>query len=195
MKNKQKNKKLKTNEKIFLVLLFLAFLLIIYTIRLFSLQIIDKNNYKEKGNNVSLIGRTIKPDRGKIYDRNDKPLALSQKVESLYMLNVVSKEESQKATNAINNQAYFDKLSQEEKDKILNTASLAVYTDEEISKIASILEIDESYIYDFIKNNKEDYLYESLNKFQKEQLQLLDLPYLLFLKQDNRYYPNHFSKL
>lgn len=191
MKNKQKNKKLKTNEKIFLVLLFLAFLLIIYTIRLFSLQIIDKNNYKEKGNNVSLIGRTIKPDRGKIYDRNDKPLALSQKVESLYMLNVVSKEESQKATNAINNQAYFDKLSQEEKDKILNTASLAVYTDEEISKIASILEIDESYIYDFIKNNKEDYLYESLNKFQKEQLQLLDLPYLLFLKQDNRYYPNH----
>lgn len=191
MKNKQKNKKLKTNEKIFLVLLFLAFLLITYTIRLFSLQILDKNNYKEKGNNVSLVGRAIKPDRGNIFDRNGKPLALSQKVESLYMLNVVSEEESQKATNAINNKAYLDKLSQEEKDKLLNTASLAVYKDEEISKIASILEVDEAYIYDFIKNNKEDFIYKSLNKFQKEQLQLLDLPYLIYLKQDDRYYPNH----
>lgn len=191
MRNRQKNKKLKTNEKIFRVLLFLAFLLITYIGRLFSLQIIDKYNYKEKGNNVSLVGRAIKPERGNIYDRNGNPLAVSQRIESLYMLNVVSEEESKKALDIINNKVYFDSLSQEEKDKYLNTASLAIYKEEEISKIAKILKVDEEYLYNFIKENKEDYIYKSLTKYQKDQLQLLDLPYLLFLNQDDRYYPNH----
>lgn len=190
MRKKEKNKMLKTNQKILYLILFLAFLAFIYIIRLFSLQIVDSKDYKTKGNNISMIGNEVKPVRGNIYDREGNPLAVSQRIESLYILPVTTSEKREEAQEKITNEEIFNTLNEEEIDTYTKIASLPVYEDEEINKISNILNIDPDNIYKLINDSKEGYIYDKLNNSQKSQLQMLDLGYLLYIPKADRYYPN-----
>lgn len=190
-RNNKIKKKLKTNDKIVLFTLFLAFLVFfVFLIRLFKLQILDSYSYKSKGNNISMVGERIKPSRGNIYDRNGIPLAISQNVESLYLLPVTTKEKSEEAENIRNNEDKFKSLSKEDQDYYIKLSSIPVYKEEDIKKIGDILNIDYKEILDMISQGREGYIYNSLNKSQKSQLELLNLGYLRFITQRDRYYPN-----
>lgn len=191
MRKKRNNyRMLRTNVKILYSTLFLAFLLLLFIYRLINLQIIDKYEYKTKGNIAAKIGKEIKPERGDILDRNGNPLAVSRKIDSLYILPVVNEEENKKARALIKNEKKLEKLNEDEKKEVLKKAEKAVYKDEEIKKISQILSIDEKEIYELINKGKEGYIYHSLNKSQKSQIEILNLPYLIFMPVDERFYPN-----
>lgn len=188
---KRKNKALKTNTKIIILILSLAFLIFLYIARLFYLQILDPKDYKDKGDAISKIGREIVPTRGNIYDRNGNPLAISQRIESLYLLSATTEEESTEAEKIIQNELEFNKLSQEDKDYYTKIASLPIYREEDISKLSKILNIDEDVFYNLLNSNKEGIVYDSLNNSQKEQIDILNLDYIMFISSNDRYYPNN----
>ena len=56
---------------------FITFIVIIYIIRLFNLQVID-NNLKEIADSNAFLRRTIYPARGLIYDRNGELIVFNQ---------------------------------------------------------------------------------------------------------------------
>ena len=190
MKNTKNQKMLKTNDKIRLLILFLAFFTFIFIFRLFRLQVIDIYDYKSKGENVSMIGETIEPKRGNILDRNNNPLAITQNVESLYLLPVTSKEKSEEADKIRLDIEKFNKLSEKEQQYYTKISSIPIYEDEEIEKISKILNIESKELFDMVENGREGYIYRSLNRAQKSQIELLNLNYLLFIPQNDRYYPN-----
>lgn len=190
MKNTKNRKMLKTNDKIRLLILFLAFFTFIFIFRLFRLQVIDIYDYKSKGENVSMIGETIEPKRGNILDRNNNPLAITQNVESLYLLPVTSKEKSEEADKIRLDIEKFNKLSEKEQQYYTKISSIPIYEDEEIEKISKILNIESKELFDMVENGIEGYIYRSLNRAQKSQIELLNLNYLLFIPQNDRYYPN-----
>ncbi|QZO77278.1 PASTA domain-containing protein [Helcococcus kunzii] len=190
-KKRNKRKMLRTNVKISFSTLLLAFLLLGFIYRLVNLQIVDKYQYKTKGNVAAKVGKVIKPERGNILDRNGNPLAISRKIDSLYLLPVISEEESKKAKEVLRNDVEFEKLDKEKQEELRKQASKAIYKNEEIQKIAKILDIKAEEIYKLIDKGKEGFIYNSLNKSQKSQIELLNLPYLLFMPVDERFYPNN----
>lgn len=191
MRNKEKNKKkLKTNDKIHYLSLFLAFLFLVYIFRLFNLQILDKDNYRSKGNKVSRIGNVVNPDRGNIFDRNGNPLAVTQKIDSLYLLPAISKEKSLAAENIRKNEEQFNNLSEEEKEEVVKLSSLPTYNETEIEKLSNILSIDKNEILGKLDKSEEGFIYRALNKAQKSQIEVLNLNYIRVVSVDERYYPN-----
>lgn len=190
MRINKKRKMLKTNDKIRLLILFLAFFAFMYIIRLFNLQVIDIFDYKSKGENISMIGDVVEPKRGNILDRNNNPLAISQNIESLYLLPVTTKEKSLEADNIRNDIEKFNKLSEEEQKYYTKISSLPTYEDEDIIKLSKILNIESKEIFDMVENGTEGFIYRSLNRAQISQIDLLDLNYLMYINQNDRYYPN-----
>ena len=190
MKNNKNRKMLKTNDKIRLLILFLAFFTFIFIFRLFRLQVLDAYDYKSKGENVSMIGETIQPKRGNILDRNNNPLAITQNIESLYLLPVTSKEKSEEADRIRLDLEKFNKLSKEDQEYYTKLSSIPMYEDEDIEKICKILNLDSKKIFNMVENGREGYIYRSLNRAQKAQIELLNLNYLVFVSQNDRYYPN-----
>jgi len=60
-----------------IIIYFVCFLVLIYIIRLFSLQVID-NNYKEWADSNAFLNKKRFPPRGVMYDRNGKLLVYNQ---------------------------------------------------------------------------------------------------------------------
>ena len=56
---------------------FLCLIVLIYIVRLFSLQVLD-TKYKANAESNALLERIIYPARGLIYDRNDKLVVFNQ---------------------------------------------------------------------------------------------------------------------
>ncbi len=56
---------------------FVLFIGLIYTLRLFTLQILDPS-YKEKGESNAILNKTLYPSRGLVYDRNDSLLVYNK---------------------------------------------------------------------------------------------------------------------
>lgn len=137
-----------------------------------------------------MIGETIKPKRGNILDRNNNPLAITQNIESLYLLPVTSKEKSEEADKIRLDIESFNKLSKKEQEYYTKLSSIPIYEDEDIEKISKILNLDSESLFDMVENGREGYIYRSLNRAQKSQIELLNLNYLVFVSQNDRYYPN-----
>jgi len=77
---KEKNKRI-----IFLFILFIIFyFLLLY--RLYNIQIVQNNKFKKIAQQEHLTSFSIKGERGNIYDRNLKKLALNVEVESLFAI-------------------------------------------------------------------------------------------------------------
>lgn len=189
IKNK-KRKALKTNKKIIFLSGFLAFLFLGFIVQLFRLQILDVNNYKSKGNNQSRISSETRDDRGDIFDRNGNPLAVTQKVDSLYLLPVTSEGNSKNAEAVRQNEEQFNKLNQKQKDEIVKQSSLPIYKEKDIEKLALILGISKNEIFEKIAEGKEQYIYKALNNNQKSQIDLMNLKYLRIISTSERFYPN-----
>lgn len=191
--NKKKNKlKTSTNKEILAISRFLVFLiLIVFIIRLFQLQILDAFNYRDKGNNISQIGRVVEPKRGEIVDRNGKVIAVSNEVDSLYLLQATTEDKSKEAELLISDDVNFSKLSLEERDRYLRDASLPIYKLSEIDRVAQILSITSDEIIKQIDTGREAFIYRALTKSQKEQIEALNLPYLQIMKINDRNYPNN----
>ncbi|MFM1515015.1 penicillin-binding transpeptidase domain-containing protein [Helcococcus ovis] len=195
MKKKANEKMLKnfenTDAKMYYFLIVLAFFVFIYIIRFYMLQIVDINDYKIKGQNIVKVGSVINSARGSILDRNGKELAITQKIDSLYMLPVTTKEKSEKAEKIISDSKKFNSLSSDKQKEIKKQASISIYRPEEIEKISNILGISKKIIDYNIKNSKEGYIYDGLNKIQKEKIEELNLNYLKIVQLDKRLYPNN----
>ena len=76
------------NNRYYIILVALGILLALYTIDLFSIQVLNKS-YKRKANENAIREITIHPARGFIYDRNDSLLVYN---DAAYDLMVVPKE-------------------------------------------------------------------------------------------------------
>ena len=70
-----------TNRKLLVMGIFIA-IGVVYLIRLFSLQVLDKH-YKQLADNNALRFVTQYPARGKVYDRNGKLLVFNEAVYDL----------------------------------------------------------------------------------------------------------------
>ncbi len=60
----------KKNYKLLFLFLLISVIFILYTVRLFYLQIIDGQQYRDRSARISKTVTTILPQRGEIYDRN-----------------------------------------------------------------------------------------------------------------------------
>ena len=76
------------NNRYYVILVALGLLLALYTIKLFSIQVLNKS-YKRKANENAIREITIHPARGFIYDRNDSLLVYN---DAAYDLMVVPRE-------------------------------------------------------------------------------------------------------
>jgi len=107
-------------RKLFIIY-FVCFLVLIYIIRLFTLQVLD-NNYKEWANSNAFLNKKRYPPRGVIYDRNGKLVVYNQ---PSYDVEVVMRETQAFDTlafcSAVNIDIdYFRKKWAEVKDRKLN---------------------------------------------------------------------------
>lgn len=191
MKKNNKNKRLNTNGRIKILIYCLAFFVLVYLIRLIRLQIFDVYGYSKKGDKISKIESITSPPRGNIFDSEGRPLAINQNIDNVYLMKVTTEAKRNQALEIINDGKRFSKLSQEEKDAYLEISDLPVYTEEEISKLANILQIDEKEIYKFINKGEEGYIYKAATNSIKENIKVLDLDYISFKSEYVRYYPNH----
>ncbi len=76
------------SNRYYIIITVLGILMLVYTIRLFDLQVLDKS-YQRKANENAIREKTIHPARGFIYDRNDSLLVYN---DAAYDLMVVPKE-------------------------------------------------------------------------------------------------------
>ena len=79
MSNESEQNGSRTEIRFFALKIFLILIFIIYSARLFSIQILSGEEYKTRAQNISRRTMTIPAQRGEIYDRNfDRPLAFNQ---------------------------------------------------------------------------------------------------------------------
>lgn len=79
---------MKTQKRYYIIIALVALLAVVYLVRLFSLQVLNKS-YKDKANQNALRYITEHPARGLIYDRNDSLLVYN---DAAYDLMVVPNE-------------------------------------------------------------------------------------------------------
>ena len=156
-----------TNRKLLVMGVFIA-IGVVYLIRLFSLQVLDKH-YKQLADNNALRFVTQYPARGTVYDRNGNLLVFN---EAVYDLMVVPKQAMEKMKDTVNP---FDTLL-----------------------FCHLLEIDkESFIERMNKAKKESYFKPSpfMTQVSKENYAhiaevLYRYPGFYFQTRTVRHYPN-----
>lgn len=87
MKSKNKITKLNVSsqKRLFFVMVFLFLLLILLIIRIAFIQFVDGPKLKKFATQNQLLNKTIPAKRGTIYDANGKGLALSAKVDNIFV--------------------------------------------------------------------------------------------------------------
>ena len=179
-----KNKILKIIEFFnnrYLVLIVLTILVaVVYTSRLFSLQIIQGEEYREKSQKRMLRTETIYAPRGEIVDRNGVILAtskLSYNVE-LYRVNV--------EPDVFNNSIYnLIKILEENNDNILTSfplnedaTDLYFETEEDFKNWKKDVNLNEDFTYqDVINYYIEKYGLESYSNDKTMQLKIMAVKY------------------
>jgi penicillin-binding protein 2 len=107
-------------RKIFIIY-FVCFLVLVYIIRLFTLQVLD-NNYKEWANSNAYLNKKRYPPRGVMYDRNDKLLVYNQlSYDVMVVMRETKKFDTLAFCRAVNiNMEYFKKKWADVKNRKLN---------------------------------------------------------------------------
>jgi len=111
----------KRAQKFRLALVFFSYLfvLLIIFLRLLNIQVLNNNNYIKLADSQHHLKLTLYPQRGLIYDRNHKVLALSLKVSSVYAVPRIidqKKETAKKLSEALGID-YAETLKKLKKDK------------------------------------------------------------------------------
>ncbi len=85
MKNTRRPKKYSFNKRVNTVYAIIVFMALIFVVRLSTLQIFGGEEYKQMAADQRLKVVEIAPKRGKIFDSNMNPLAISVNVNALYV--------------------------------------------------------------------------------------------------------------
>ena len=136
------------NTRKLLVMGVFAVVGVVYLIRLFSLQVIDKH-YKQLADNNALRFVTQYPARGKIYDRNGKLLVFN---EAVYDLMVIPKQATKKDTIHpfdtlafcnlldITKESYIERMNKAKKESYLKPSPFVTQiSKEDYAHIAEVL--------------------------------------------------------
>ncbi|MGO1580011.1 MAG: penicillin-binding transpeptidase domain-containing protein [Peptoniphilaceae bacterium] len=171
----KRNKKVKvkknrlTKSKIFLLLSFLAFLFIAIIIKLFYINIVNGEELTRKALNQLTRTETVKAERGIIYDRNKKELAI----------------------NITRANVYYDMNF--DKKKFNSTADYSDYVKKETKKdsieIAKVLGVETEDVLKLLKGKKMVKIVSNLDRETALKLKDLKIPNLSVEDTENRLYP------
>ena len=147
--------------------LILIFFLILFS-RALYLQQIKKDFLQNKGDGFIVKNEVLQSYRGKIYDRNNKLLAVSSPTFDIGI-------------------SISHKLPKKHNDQIADNLSK-----ENVSEISKILKTDEKLLLNKIKNKKKGYIYiqKRASPETAKKLTAMRIPVLSFEKKYTRYYPN-----
>ncbi len=186
----KKSKKKSLNKRFVVSIYLILAITLAYVIRLLYLQVFDLNDYKRKGENISRGQNIISPNRGAIYDSKGKPLAINVTVNTCYLYRAVSEDEAIRVKKIQNNKESYNKLDSKEKEEINLKASLPVYKEEDIEKISGILNIDKDFLRNKLEKGIETTIANRVSDEQKKELDKLNVGYIQYIKNTERYYPN-----
>lgn len=178
-----------TNKKIRFFIYFMAILFFIYIFRLAYLQIFDVNMYRVKGDKQIITKEIVLQDRGTIYDRNKKPLAANLQYNTAYISKAITKNQKEKLKEE---ELYISKKNRSKMyllEKYEAKTSLPEYSQDEVEKVASILEIDEKTILDNLKKGVSGPIAFKVDEKKKKAVEDLNLGYISFYNESERYYP------
>ncbi|MCG2712361.1 MAG: penicillin-binding protein 2 [Candidatus Omnitrophica bacterium] len=111
----------KRAQKVRLAIVYLSYLILLLIIlfHLFNIQVLNNHNYIKLADSQHHLTLKLYPQRGLIYDRNHKVLALSLKVPSVYAVPraIVNKEEVADALSSVLSLDYDSVLEKLKRDK------------------------------------------------------------------------------
>lgn len=168
---------------------------------LFNTAVVNAEYYRAKANTQQLDDLEITANRGAIYDRNGKTLALSKTVWKVILSpheinNNKDTYQASRENQAL--QAYNDAVA-EGKEAVMPASNVIYDEAEEICRaLSEILGVDyDKYIkicndpgnrYEIVKQNIEKEQYDALEKFKSEKK--IGYYSLYMLESSKRYYPN-----
>ena len=190
MKNKKRNKSYGTNKKIQIFIYFIAFFIFIYICQLLYLQVFDGKSYKAKGQEKITTKEIVNPSRGAIYDRNKKPLAANLQFNTAYLSVAIPESEKEKLKLEMQSLDKSDMESLELIEKYEIRTSLPGYIDEDIDKLSEILKVNKSGIFRMLENEISGPIAYQVNDEIKAEVEKLQLPYISFYTDNERYYPH-----
>lgn len=169
-KNKVENNLSKTaNKKVFFLLFFLGFLFIAIVLKLLYINVFQGEDLTRKALNQLTKTELVRADRGIIYDRNKKELAVNvTKANVFYNMNF-EKSESQKT----------------EEFNIYKRAVL----EEASEKIATVLEVSKEEILDIMVGDKIIKIASNISREKALELKDLKIPRLSIEDVARRFYP------
>ena len=96
-------------------------IILVFAVRLFVLQVVD-NEYKDKADNNAFLNKTLNPERGVIYDRNDRLLVFNQSTyEVMLIMREIQPFDTLDFCNTLGiTQDFFHKRIEEIKNRRLN---------------------------------------------------------------------------
>ena len=156
----------KNRRRVALSLILILFLILFS--RALYLQQIKKDFLQNKGDGFIVKNEVLQSYRGKIYDRNNKLLAVSSPTFDIGL-------------------SVSHKLPKKHNDQIADNLSK-----ENITEISKILKTDEKLLLNKIKNKKKGYIYiqKRASPEIEKKLTAMRIPVLNFEKKYTRYYPN-----
>ena len=123
----------------YLIYIFLSLSLLILVFRIVSLQYIEGDFLKSKGESMLEISRLIPAKRGSIVDRNDFPLAVSINQYDLYALKNFSKDDFKKLKDFLILKKDFPSIKQiNKKNLIFSNLNFAQYESIKNLKLSGI---------------------------------------------------------
>ncbi|WP_138159321.1 penicillin-binding transpeptidase domain-containing protein [Peptoniphilus catoniae] len=157
------------NSKILLLLLFMALLFIAIIVKLLYINVVQGEELTRRALNQLTRTETVKADRGIIYDKNKKEMAI----------------------NVTRGNAYYNMNFDREKFK--NTAQFNSYvkktTEEDAKKIAAVLEVNPEEILKHLKGDKTVKIAGNLSREQTLELRSLGIAKLSIEDVVKRFYP------
>lgn len=149
------------SEKIFMILLFLFFsILLLFLFRVFYFQVVDYNAYINKSENNKFIYNELKSQRGIIYDRNSEQLVENSQSFDLYFHLLDYREEeslkSIKEVADILNKSFSDLVYE-----IENCAeeSIMIEKDLDLEKVIALkTKIDNLEGFEIVQGKKREYV-------------------------------------
>lgn len=185
--NQKRSNDKRKNIRYFMIVI--AFLFFLYLLQLLNLQIFDTKQYKSKGERVITSKEEIIPERGLIYDRHKNLLAGNLQFNTAYISQAIPRSEKETLRKEFDTINKADRTNIELVELYEQRLSLPDYTYDEIEKLASYLRIPTRDILNKLENEVSGPIAFKVSKEQRAKVESLDLAYLSFHNQNERYYP------
>lgn len=179
-----------TNKKFRLFIYFIAFLILIYIGRLVFLQVFDANSYRVKAEREIIRKETIYPERGAIYDRNNKPLAINMQFNTAYVTKAITPSERARLQSELDALDKKDFSNTEKIEEYEIKLGMPDYTYSQVEQAAKILEVNTNDILRLLESGIAGPIADKVSNEKKESLKAQSIPFISFYGNNERYYPN-----